>query len=204
MGRPPEDLEGVRGRLVAAQFRALAFLESVVENQDAPNSDRILAASEILTSEGLPETEGARSWVEPSLVEISQWIQAELKDLWSPDEVKVWLNLPHELLDGSTPGDRITKGKGDEVLVLIDQIKNGAYLSILDAIKGGTRAAGSVLEPSDFKNQGQLRAAGFCATEVPGTYGLGLGLCQIPDGVVHGPLCSVTGETTPNPEDEHG
>jgi transcriptional regulator with XRE-family HTH domain len=59
-----------------------------------------------------------------------EWVLAQLAELYTPDEAKLWLFSPHRLLGGDSPAARI-QSKGltgiDDVLALISQIKEGAF-----------------------------------------------------------------------------
>ncbi len=57
-----------------------------------------------------------------------EWIVEQLSELFEPEEARLWLFSPHRLLDGRTPADRIQNGRPDEVLVIIDQLRDGAYV----------------------------------------------------------------------------
>lgn len=57
-----------------------------------------------------------------------EWLISELSDLYSPDEARLWLFSPHKLLDAQRPADRIQQGKIEDVLTVIAQLKDGAYV----------------------------------------------------------------------------
>jgi transcriptional regulator with XRE-family HTH domain len=57
-----------------------------------------------------------------------EWLVERLGDLYSPDEARLWLFSRHALLDGRRPADLIADGKTEDVLTLIDQLRDGAYL----------------------------------------------------------------------------
>lgn len=57
-----------------------------------------------------------------------EWLISELGDLYSPDEARLWLFSPHKLLGGDRPADRIQQGKIEDVLTVIAQLKDGAYV----------------------------------------------------------------------------
>lgn len=56
------------------------------------------------------------------------WLAERLSEFYSPEEARLWLFTPHRLLGGDKPADRIQAGKLDDVLALIDQLKDGAYV----------------------------------------------------------------------------
>ena len=57
-----------------------------------------------------------------------EWLATELADFYSPQEAQLWLFSPHKLLQGDRPADRIQQGKMEDVLTLIAQLKDGAYV----------------------------------------------------------------------------
>ncbi|MGH7389695.1 MAG: antitoxin Xre/MbcA/ParS toxin-binding domain-containing protein [Candidatus Rokuibacteriota bacterium] len=57
-----------------------------------------------------------------------EWLVGELADLYPPEEARLWLFSPHKLLNGDRPVDRIQQGKIEDVLTVIAQIKDGAYV----------------------------------------------------------------------------
>ncbi len=57
-----------------------------------------------------------------------EWLLAELAEFYEPEEARLWLFAPHRLLDGERPADRIQRGKLDDVLALIAQLRDGAYV----------------------------------------------------------------------------
>jgi len=57
-----------------------------------------------------------------------EFFLAELSELYSPEEAKLWLFSPHKLLGGETAAARIQSGRTQDVLALLDQLRSGAYL----------------------------------------------------------------------------
>ncbi len=57
-----------------------------------------------------------------------EWLVDQLGDFYEPDEARLWLFAPHRLLGGDRPADRIQEGHVDEVLALISQLQDGAYV----------------------------------------------------------------------------
>lgn len=57
-----------------------------------------------------------------------EWIADQLREFYAPDEARLWLFSPHRLLGGDTPADRIQVGKAEDVLALIDQLRDGAFV----------------------------------------------------------------------------
>lgn len=57
-----------------------------------------------------------------------EWLVGELAELYEPQEARLWLFTPHRLLAGERPADRIQQGKPDDVLALIVQLRDGAFV----------------------------------------------------------------------------
>jgi transcriptional regulator with XRE-family HTH domain len=57
-----------------------------------------------------------------------EWLIGELAEFYPPDEARLWLFSPHRLLGGERPADRIQQGKTDDVLALIAQLRDGAFV----------------------------------------------------------------------------
>ena len=51
-----------------------------------------------------------------------------LSDLYTPDEIRIWLHTPHPLLNRERAVDLIHEGRTEEVLAAIDRLEAGAYL----------------------------------------------------------------------------
>ncbi|MEI6623303.1 MAG: antitoxin Xre/MbcA/ParS toxin-binding domain-containing protein [Actinomycetes bacterium] len=71
--------------------------------------------------------------VEPQPAKLQQllvleWITDQLSEFYEPDEARLWLFSPHRLLKGARPADRIQENATDEVLALIDQLRDGAFV----------------------------------------------------------------------------
>jgi transcriptional regulator with XRE-family HTH domain len=56
------------------------------------------------------------------------WLVSELAEFYPPEEAKLWLFSPHRLLDGERPADRIRENRVKDVLALIAQLRDGAYI----------------------------------------------------------------------------
>lgn len=62
------------------------------------------------------------------LLELDYLIE-QLAELYSqPDDARLWLFSRHRLLQGDTAANRIQKGQFEDVLALIDQVKDGAFI----------------------------------------------------------------------------
>ena len=57
-----------------------------------------------------------------------EWLLEQLADFYDPAEARLWLFAPHTMLRGETPADRIQRDQVDDVLALIDQLRDGAYV----------------------------------------------------------------------------
>jgi len=57
-----------------------------------------------------------------------EWLADQLHEFYPPDEARLWLFSRHRLLGGETPADRIQAGKSQDVLALIDQLRDGAFI----------------------------------------------------------------------------
>jgi transcriptional regulator with XRE-family HTH domain len=56
------------------------------------------------------------------------WLAEELSEFYGPEEAKLWLYSPQRLLSGATPAARIEEGKVDDVLAVIKQLQDGAFV----------------------------------------------------------------------------
>lgn len=56
------------------------------------------------------------------------WIVEQLAEFYEPEQAKLWLFTPQRLLHGATPADRIEQDRLDEVLALIRQLQDGAFV----------------------------------------------------------------------------
>lgn len=59
---------------------------------------------------------------------ILEWLTEQLSDFYPPDEARLWLFAPHRLLGGQRPADRIQEGRVNDVLAIIGQLRDGAYV----------------------------------------------------------------------------
>ncbi len=57
-----------------------------------------------------------------------EWLVSELAELYPPQETKLWLFSPHKQLNGESPADAIAKGRMEDVLRIIAQLKDGAFI----------------------------------------------------------------------------
>ena len=57
-----------------------------------------------------------------------EWLADQLHEFYPPDEARLWLFAPHRLLGGDKPADRIQQNRSQDVLALIDQLRDGAFV----------------------------------------------------------------------------
>ncbi len=57
-----------------------------------------------------------------------EWLISELAEFYEPDQARLWLFAPHRLLGGERPADRIQRGQLEDVLALISQLADGAFV----------------------------------------------------------------------------
>lgn len=57
-----------------------------------------------------------------------EWVMDQLAELYEPAEARLWLFSPHKLLEGKTPAQYLQKGDFDDVMAIIDQLKDGAFV----------------------------------------------------------------------------
>lgn len=107
----------VATRLDEIQFKAGVTARDVAELLDT--------AAETISRWRKGRTEPQR----PSRDRLLQlhWLVSELSELYRPDEARLWLFSQHKMLDGRRPADLISEGKAEEVLRIIEQLKDGAY-----------------------------------------------------------------------------
>lgn len=57
-----------------------------------------------------------------------EWLVTQLSGVYGPAEARIWLYAPHPLLRGARPADKIIADESDEVLTLIAQLNDGAFI----------------------------------------------------------------------------
>src|SRR5690349_12576746 len=57
-----------------------------------------------------------------------EWLVSELAELYPPQEARLWLFSPHKQLAGETPAEAIANGRMEDVLRIIAQLKDGAFI----------------------------------------------------------------------------
>ena len=57
-----------------------------------------------------------------------EWIVDQLSDFYQPNEARLWLFSRQKRLEGAKPAELIQQGKTDEVIAVINQLRDGSYL----------------------------------------------------------------------------
>lgn len=55
-------------------------------------------------------------------------IVAALSDFYTPEEIDIWLDRPHPQLNGRSATALIAEGRADDVMAVIDRLREGVYL----------------------------------------------------------------------------
>ena len=64
---------------------------------------------------------------EKTLLEL-EYIVDQLSDFYEPSEARQWIFAPQKLLNGESPAELIRNGRIDEVMALVNQIRDAVYL----------------------------------------------------------------------------
>lgn len=56
-----------------------------------------------------------------------EYIVDQLSDFYEPQEARLWLFSRQKLLGGGVPAELIQAGRADEVIALVDQMRDGVY-----------------------------------------------------------------------------
>lgn len=64
---------------------------------------------------------------EKVLIEL-EYIVDQLADLYEPLDARLWLFSRQKLLKGEIPADLLQKGRADDVIAVIDQLRDGVYV----------------------------------------------------------------------------
>lgn len=64
---------------------------------------------------------------EKQLLEL-EFVIDQLSDFYEPNEARLWIFSRQRLLNGETPAELIQKGRVDEVLQVVHQLRDGVYL----------------------------------------------------------------------------
>lgn len=57
-----------------------------------------------------------------------EYIIDQLSDFYEPREARLWLFSRQKLLDGETPAELIQRGRTEEVLTIINQLRDGVFV----------------------------------------------------------------------------
>lgn len=57
-----------------------------------------------------------------------EYIVDQLSDFYSPNEARQWLFSPQKLLDGQSPAALIQQGSVEEVMKLVNKIRDSVYM----------------------------------------------------------------------------
>lgn len=68
-----------------------------------------------------------RSDAQKLLLEL-EFIVDQLSDFYEPQEARLWLFSRQKLLGGRVPADLIRSGQVDEVIALVDQLRDGVFI----------------------------------------------------------------------------
>ena len=56
-----------------------------------------------------------------------RYVVDRLAEFYEPDEIRLWLHTPHQMLDSARAIDLINAGKTEQVLAVIEALDAGAY-----------------------------------------------------------------------------
>ena len=57
-----------------------------------------------------------------------EYVVDQLSDIYEPQEARLWLYARQRLLKGGVPAELIRNGRTDEVLAVIDQLREGVFV----------------------------------------------------------------------------
>lgn len=57
-----------------------------------------------------------------------EYIVDQLSDFYEPEDARLWLFARQKLLNGKIPADLIQRGHSEEVIRVLDQLRDGVYL----------------------------------------------------------------------------
>jgi hypothetical protein len=64
---------------------------------------------------------------EKTLLEL-EYIVDQLSDFYEPSEARHWIFAPQKLLEGNSPAELIRDGRIDEVMRLVNQLRDAVYM----------------------------------------------------------------------------
>lgn len=56
-----------------------------------------------------------------------RYVVDRLSDFYTPDEIRLWLHTPHQMLNGARAIELINAGRTQDVLAVIEALDAGAY-----------------------------------------------------------------------------
>src|ERR1700761_7185425 len=56
-----------------------------------------------------------------------RYVVDRLNEFYTPDETRIWLHTPHQMLAGERAIDLINAGRTEEVLAVIESLDSGAF-----------------------------------------------------------------------------
>ena len=56
-----------------------------------------------------------------------RYVVDRLSDFYEPDEIRLWLHTPHQMLNGARAIELINAGRTEDVLAVIETLDAGAY-----------------------------------------------------------------------------
>lgn len=57
-----------------------------------------------------------------------EYIVDQLSDFYEPREARLWIYSPQELLGAETPAKLIQQGRVEEIMTIVDQLREGIYV----------------------------------------------------------------------------
>jgi hypothetical protein len=57
-----------------------------------------------------------------------EFIVDQLSDFYEPQEARLWLFSRQKLLGGATPAELIQQGRAEEVIAVINQLRDGVFV----------------------------------------------------------------------------
>lgn len=57
-----------------------------------------------------------------------EYIVDQLSDIYEPTDARLWIYSPQRLLAGRTPADLIQEGRSQEVIDMVNQLRDGVFL----------------------------------------------------------------------------
>jgi uncharacterized protein (DUF2384 family) len=58
---------------------------------------------------------------------MEEYVIGQLADIYEPDEARQWIFAPQKLLGGTSPAELIRTGRIDDVMRLVNQLREAVY-----------------------------------------------------------------------------